>query len=149
MKKTVGFLLLILLMPSCAVERVNLSPLSSSFSGYSTGSFISNTGKSLSTVGYTSELTNLMAEFPAFSNEKLNREIDTLKIHLSDYVYAVKKNNAEARGKAYEALSLSYKTLQQLKNGLSAEEGELLNRFLVKIKTNISLIDAINITEIN
>lgn len=143
MKKKISLLLLLLLMQSCAVERVNLSPLSDSFSTYSTSSFISSTGKSLSTVGYTSELTNTLSQFPLFGNEKLNREIGGMKQHVSDYVYAVKKDQSSEKTKAYKNFSVSYKKIQHLKEELSIEDTELLNRYLVKIKTNISLIDAI------
>ena len=133
MRRTVSLLFFLFLLQSCAVDKVNLSPLTSS---------------SINTVGYASDLTNLMAQFPIFSNDRINQEIDNLKVHLSDYLYATKKNNAAEQDKAYKSFSNSYKNIQTLKAQLPTEERELLNNFLVKIKTNINLIDAININKV-
>lgn len=99
----------------------------------------------METVSYTSELSNLISEFPAFSNNKMNMEIQKLKTNITDYIYAVKSDNSLDQQHAYKQYSDSYKNIQKLKPELSPEEIELLNRFLVKIKTNISLIDSINL----
>lgn len=144
MKRTISLLIFLLLMQSCAVDRVNLSPLTSSFSSFSSKTLVEKTSLSIDKVGYASDLTNLMSEIPVFSNENINQEIDRLKIHLSDYLYALKKNNNSEQDNAYQKFSSSYKNIQTLKTQLPSEEIELLNQFLVKIKTNINLIDAIN-----
>lgn len=146
MKRYLSILFLTSLLISCTVDKVNLSPLSSSFSGYSsTSNLVHSTSKSMETVSYTSELSNLISEFPAFSNNKMNMEIQKLKTNITDYIYAVKSNNSLGQKSAYKQYSDSYKNIQKLKSELSPEEIELLNRFLVKIKTNISLIDSINL----
>lgn len=146
MKRYLSILFLTSLLISCTVDKVNLSPLSSSFSGYSsTSNLVHSTSKSMETVSYTSELSNLISEFPAFSNNKMNMEIQKLKTNITDYIYAVKSNNSLDQKSAYKQYSDSYKNIQKLKSELSPEEIELLNRFLVKIKTNISLIDSINL----
>ena len=146
MKRYLSILFLTSLLISCTVDKVNLSPLSSSFSGYSsTSNLVHSTSKSMETVSYTSELSNLISEFPAFSNNKMNMEIQKLKTNITDYIYAVKSNNSLDQKSAYKQYSDSYKNIQKLKSELPPEEIELLNRFLVKIKTNISLIDSINL----
>ena len=148
MRRTVSLLFFLFLLQSCAVDKVNLSPLTNSFSSFSTKTMVEKTSSSINTVGYASDLTNLMAQFPIFSNDRINQEIDNLKVHLSDYLYATKKNNAAEQDKAYKSFSNSYKNIQTLKAQLPTEERELLNNFLVKIKTNINLIDAININKV-
>lgn len=148
MKRYLSLLFSAFLLISCTVDKVNLSPLSSDFAGYnSTGNFFQNTAKSTKTVSYTSELSNLISEFPVFSNNKLNSEVYKLKHNITDYIYAIKKDSAIEKSHAYKGYTNSYKNIQKLKTELSSEEVELLNRYLVKIKTNISLIDSINFTE--
>jgi hypothetical protein len=148
MKKHFSLLFLALLLTSCTVDKVNLSPLSSNFAGYGSSShFFQNTAKSTKTVSYTSELSNLISEFPVFSNNKLNAEVYTLKHNITDYIYAIKSDNSIEKSNAYKGYTNSYKNIQNLKTELPSEEVELLNRYLVKIKTNISLIDSINLSE--
>jgi len=148
MRRYLGLLILMILLSSCTVEKMNLSPLSNNFSSFNTTSnFAESSYKSLETVNYTSELTNIISEFPVFSNPKLNSEIYKLKLSITDYIYAIKQENPLEKSNAYKNYTDSYKSIQKLKAELSKEELELLNRFLVKIKTNISLIDSINITE--
>lgn len=148
MKKNLGFVVYLLLLTSCSVEKINLSPLSSSFASYnSTSSTINNTTQSLNNVNYASEITNTLAEFPTFSSQKLNSEIHKMKLHISDYIFALKQNDNSEKNKAYKNYTTCYKSIQNLKSNLSSEELELLNRYLVKIKTNISLIDSINTIE--
>ena len=73
MRRYLGLLILMILLSSCTVEKMNLSPLSNNFSSYNTNSnFAESSYKSLETVNYTSELTNIISEFPVFSNPKLN-----------------------------------------------------------------------------
>ena len=70
-----------------------------------------------------------------------------LKLSITDYVYAIKQENSLEKSNAYKKYTDSYKNIQTIKTQLSKDELELLNRFLVKVKTNISLIDSINFTE--
>ena len=148
MRKYLGLLLLMISLASCTVEKVNLSPLSNNFSNFSaTSSFSDGYYKSMEAVNYASELTNVISEFPVFSNAKLNSEVYKLKLSITDYVYAIKQENSLERSNAYKKYTDSYKNIQTLKTQLSRDELELLNRFLAKIKTNISLIDSINFSE--
>lgn len=148
MKRYLSLLFFTILLTSCTVERVNLSPLSSNFAGYtSTNDIIKDTSKSVEIISYASELTNLVSAFPVFNNTKVDAEVYKLKQNITDYIYAVKKDSAVEKSNAYKDFTDSYKNIQKLKSDLSSEELELLNRYLVKIKTNISLIDSINISE--
>lgn len=148
MRRYLGLLFLMILLSSCSVEKVNLSPLSNNFSSFNTtGNLAESSYKSVETVSYTSELTNIISEFPVFKHSKLNSEVYKLKLSITDYIYAVRQENPLEKSNAYKNYTDSYKKIQKLKAGLSKEELELLNRFLVKIKTNISLIDSINFTD--
>lgn len=148
MRNTINLLFALLLLTSCSVEKVNLSPLSNSFSSYSTQtSFSEQTYKSMERVNYLSEITNTLTEFPVFKNQKLNAEIYKMKLHISDYIYSIKQNNSAEQTKAYNNYTNSYKTIQTLKTGLPKDDLELLNRYLAKIKTNISLIDSFDSAE--
>jgi hypothetical protein len=98
-------------------------------------------------VNYLSEITNTLTEFPVFKNQKLNAEIYKMKLHISDYIYSIKQNNKAEQTKAYKNYTNSYKTIQTLKTSLPKDDLELLNRYLAKIKTNISLIDSFDSTE--
>ena len=148
MRRYLGLLLLTLLLTSCTVEKVNLSPLSNNFSGFSaTSNFAESYYQSVEAVNYAAELTNILSEFPVFSNAKLNAEVYKLKLSITDYVYAIKQENSLEKSNAYKKYTDSYKNLQTIKTQLSKDELELLKRFLVKVKTNISLIDSINFTE--
>ena len=148
MRRHLGLLLLMLLLSSCTVEKVNLSPLSNNFSSFNASSNLANSYyNSVEAVSYASELSNIVSEFPVFSNSKLNSEVYKLKLSITDYIYAIKQENSLEKSNAYKKYTDSYKNIQTLKTQLSKDELELLNRFLVKVKTNISLIDSINLTE--
>lgn len=149
MKKIISLLFATVLWTSCSVEKVNLSPLSNSFTSYSLGTsnLVENSSKSFDKVNYVSEITNTLSEFPTFEFQNLNAEIYKMKLYISDYIYAIKQNDTESKSKAYKNFTSTYKNIQNLKSNLSSDEIELLNRYLVKIKTNISLIDSIDITE--
>ena len=76
----------------------------------------------------------------------MNEEVLALKFTISEYLYAVKEHNMIGKEKSFFNYEKSYKKLQKLKNKLNPEEQDILNRFLVKIKTNISLIESLKDT---
>lgn len=148
MRKWIGLLLVSLLWTSCSVEKLNLSPLSNSFSSYnSTTSFTDRTTTSVNTVTYTSELSNLLSEFPIFSSRSMNSEIYKLKLHITDYLYAVKQKDLISKNEAYALYKKTFINIQKLKSSLPQDELELLNRFMAKVKTNITLIESEKIAE--
>lgn len=148
MKKGIGLVLILFLLTSCAVEKPNLSPLSNNFSSFSNvNSITGNYYQSLEKVNYAAELTNILSEFPVFKNSKLNAEIYKLKLSITDYIYSVKQENVLEKSNAYKKYRDAFKNIQTIKLQLPKDQLELLNRFLAKVKTNMSLIDSINSTE--
>ena len=114
MRNTINLLFALLLLTSCSVEKVNLSPLSNSFSSYSTQtSFSEQTYKSMERVNYLSEITNTLTEFPVFKNQKLNAEIYKMKLHISDYIYSIKQNNKAEQTKAYKITPILIKRFRR------------------------------------
>ena len=76
MRKFISLFFALILWTSCSVEKLNLSPLANSFSNTnSVYSASSKTSESINTINYTSELSNLLSEFPIFSNKIMNSEI--------------------------------------------------------------------------
>lgn len=145
MKKFIGFLFLSIILHSCAIENVNFSPMSNGFTNsYTAKEFANDTEKNVELIKYTSELTNTISEIPLFKNDILNAEISSLRKTIEQYVNAIKQDDMILKKNAYIKYQQSYKKIQLNKKLASAEEQELLNRFLVKIKTNIALIDTFN-----
>ena len=140
--------ILILITSSCATEKLNLSPLSNTFSSDSK-SIDPENSKSIS-INITenvnaSEITNLISTFPKFSNTAVNDEVSTLKYTLQNYLYAIAAGNNSGKNKTIRNLEKSYKNIQKLRKYLKKDEDEVLNRYLVRLKTNITVIeDSVN-----
>jgi len=141
-------ILLVMITSSCATEKLNVSPMSNIFSGEKKGTS-SDTNKSI-TVNINenvnaSEITNLVASFPKFKNSALNEEINILKYSLQNYLYAIDSGNISGKNKTIKDMEKSYKKIQQLRKYLNKDDDEVLNRYLVRLKTNITVIeDSIN-----
>jgi hypothetical protein len=148
MRKFISLFFALILWTSCSVEKLNLSPLANSFSNTNyVYSASSKTSESINTINYTSELSNLLSEFPIFSNKIMNSEIYKLKLYITDYLYAIKQKDVISKNDAYELYKKSFVNIQKLKDKLPEDELELLNRFMAKVKTNITLIESEKITE--
>jgi hypothetical protein len=148
MRKFISLFFALILWTSCSVEKLNLSPLANSFSNTnSVYSVSSKTSESINTINYTSELSNLLSEFPIFSNKIMNSEIYKLKLYITDYLYAIKQKDVISKNDAYELYKKTFVNIQKLKDKLPEDELELLNRFMAKVKTNITLIESEKITE--
>jgi hypothetical protein len=148
MRKFISLFFALILWTSCSVEKLNLSPLANSFSNTnSVYSASSKTSESINTINYTSELSNLLSEFPIFSNKIMNSEIYKLKLYITDYLYAIKQKDVISKNDAYELYKKTFVNIQKLKDKLPEDELELLNRFMAKVKTNITLIESEKITE--
>lgn len=144
--KRLFFCVTLLIITSCATEKPNFSPLSASFYSESKGSDSDRDTKKnidISVKGNVnaSEISNLIATFPNFKNNTLNNEITTLKYSLQNYLYAIDINNPNGKKKAIRDFEKSYKKVQQLRQSLNSDDNEVLNRYLVRLKTNISLIE--------
>jgi len=119
-----------------------MSPVSGSFSG---DTKTESNNKSIS-INITenvnaSEITNLLSTFPKFSNSALNEEIGNLKYTLQNYLYAIESGNKSGKNKTIRNLEKSYKKIQKLRKDLKKDEDEVLNRYLVRLKTNVTVIE--------
>lgn len=139
-----------LLLVSCSVEKVSVSPATTLLSEVSYDTF-ADAADGIETkiefINYSSEINNAFQNsLISFSKKEVNEEVSALKFTISEYLYAVKEHNTIGKEKSFFNYEKSYKKLQKLKNKLNPEEQDILNRFLVKIKTNISLIESLKDT---
>ena len=65
-----------------------------------------------------------------------------LKYHLKDYVGAMEAYNINGLNAAQRKFQKSYKKLQNLRKYLNADDDQVLNRYLVRIKTNMTLLES-------
>ena len=142
MKRLFFLGILLIITSSCATEKLNMSPLSNSFSSDAKAE---SDGKSIS-INITenvnaSEITNLISTFPKFSNTAVNEEVSNLKYTLQNYLYAIESGNKSGKNKTIRGLEKSYKNIQKLRKNLKKDEDEVLNRYLVRLKTNVTVIE--------
>lgn len=142
MKRLFFLGILLIITSSCATEKLNMSPLSNSFSSDAKSD---SDGKSIS-INITenvnaSEITNLISTFPKFSNTAVNEEVSNLKYTLQNYLYAIESGNKSGKNKTIRGLEKSYKNIQKLRKNLKKDEDEVLNRYLVRLKTNVTVIE--------
>ncbi|WP_449401543.1 hypothetical protein [Chryseobacterium wanjuense] len=64
-----------------------------------------------------------------------------MKYSLQNYLYAIDANNASGKNRAIKNFEKSYKKIQKLRENLNKDDDEVLNRYLVRLKTNISAIE--------
>jgi hypothetical protein len=149
MKRLYFFGLLLIIIISCATEKPNVSPLSTSFYSEAkkaeaeaeASSFSININENVN----AAEISNLIATFPKFKNTALNEEINTLKYSLQNYLYAIDAGNTSGKNKTLKSLEKSYKKIQKLRSYLTKDDDAVLNRYLVRLKTNVTFIeDSIN-----
>ncbi len=142
MTKIFGYIFILislLVAVSCSVEKINLSPVNDLPSGNNPDSFSYNQGKEI--IVYSSEITNLTATFPKFKNDAVNAEVANLKYQLKDYIGALEAYNINGMTHAQRRFEKSYKKLQNLRKYLNSDDDQVLNRYLVRIKTNMSLLE--------
>lgn len=139
-----------LLLVSCSVEKVSVSPATALLSEVSYDTFADaadDIETKIEFINYSSEINNTFQNsLISFSKKEVNEEVSALKFTISEYLYAVKEHNMVGKEKSFFNYEKSYKKLQKLKNKLNPEEQDTLNRFLVKIKTNITLIESLKDT---
>lgn len=145
MKRLIFFGVL-LIITSCATEKLNFSPLSNNFYSDSKGSdsdrgvkkgFDINIKENVN----ASEISNLISTFPQFKYAALNEEITSLKYSLQNYLYAIDANNLSGKNRALKSFEKSYKKVQKLRQNLNKDDNDVLNRYLVRLKTNITVIE--------
>lgn len=146
MRKLFFFGVLLLIITSCATEKLNLSPLSNNFYSETKGSDSDRGAKKGFDINIkenvnASEISNLISTFPKFKNNGLNDEVTSLKYSLQNYLYAIDANNSNGKNRAVKSFEKSYKKIQKLRQQLDKDDDEVLNRYLVRLKTNISVIE--------
>ena len=134
------YLLLFFLSVSCSVEKLNLSPINDSVSGKSSSTINYPEKKNL--IVYSSEITGLISSIPKFKNDAVNAEIAVMKYHLKDYIDAMEAYNINGLNSAQRKFERSYKKIQSLRKYLKPEDDAILNRYLVRIKTNMTLLES-------
>lgn len=144
--KKLFFFGVLLIITSCATEKLNLSPLSNNFYSETKGSDSDRGAKKGFDINIkenvnASEISNLISTFPQFKNTGLNDEITSLKYSLQNYLYAIDANNSAGKNRAVKSFEKSYKKIQKLRQKLDKDDDEVLNRYLVRLKTNISVIE--------
>ncbi|CAA7195626.1 MULTISPECIES: hypothetical protein [Chryseobacterium] len=147
MKRLLFFGVLLVITFSCATEKLNFSPLSTSFYTETKGP---NTDKGLKKSieinikenVTASEISNLIATFPKFENNSLNNEVTNLKYSLQNYLYAIEASNIAGKDRSIKDFENSYRKIQKLRRNLDKDDDEILNRYLVRLKTNISVIES-------
>lgn len=146
--KLLKLLGILLAVTSCSTEKLSLSPISQSINDSKAipvnlntfpGTFTAKTGIEF----YSAELSNQISTFPRFQNSALNAEVSKLKFNVKEYVYAVQSFNIVGQESALFNIEKSYRKIQQLRKYLSTPEDEVINRYLVRIKSNISQLESL------
>lgn len=131
-------ILISLLALSCSAEKINLSPVGEM--SIQSEKYSYNDRKNL--IVYSSEISNLVSSFPKFRNDAVNAEVVNLKYHLKDYIAAMEAYNINGLNNAQRNFERSYKKLQKLRKYLNADDDQVLNRYLVRIKTNMTFLES-------
>jgi hypothetical protein len=151
-KKSFSYAILSLIFFSCAAENINLSPIGSSISKEKITSSTYTLSEKKELVIHSSEITNLISTFPKFQNDAVNLEVKNLKTHLKNYIGALESYNNIGLYKANRKYEQSYPKLQKLRKLLNSNDDDVLNRYLVRIKTNMTRLqnvipkDSVNTT---
>ena len=131
-----------LTLQNCSTEKVNLSPVSDTVSEDLYES--PDINLKAETVSYQSEITNLISTFPKFNNDAVDKEVRNLKSSLINYLEAITAKNARQQKSAFKDYVKAYKNIQKLRKYLNKDKDDVLNRYLVRIKTNVNLLESIN-----
>lgn len=134
--KLLSILIIINVSESCstsssASEELHSDPLSEVYAYLSPESIV-----------YASTISNLVSTFPKFRNDAVNREVSGLKKSLTNYLLAVRNFNQSDKIKSLELFEKYYKNIQKLRKFITNDDNEVLNRYMVKIKTNVSLLES-------
>lgn len=140
-KLNLSFVLLLLLLSSCSVEKMNLSPIGDNVSQLSESAIPYSFDEKKILIVHSSEITNLISTFPKLRNDAVNAEVSNLKFHLKEYIIAMKSYNLIQMDSSHRKFEKSYRKLQNLRKYLNRDDDEVLNRYLVRIKTSMTLIN--------
>lgn len=131
-------ILLSIIIVSCSTEKIAF--LSEIGSKQNLIDFQKDISQNINKVNYMSELSDIVSYIPEFKNEKINKAIEKTKFDITDYIYAIREYNRVGEERSFDRLQSDFKKLTKFKNLMSEDEYEVLMRYLVKIKSNISLL---------
>lgn len=135
-------MILLFFIASCNAENVSFPSINSQLNSNTALSIDANSySDRVDIIGYASEITNASSSLQSFSNKKINDELQRLKFYLKDYIGAIEAQNATGKQRAYQSYEKSYKKIQGLKANIKGDEAEVLNRYLVLVKTNMSNLE--------
>ncbi|MGP1501812.1 hypothetical protein [Bergeyella cardium] len=147
MIKYFTYLLIPILLVSCTLEKASISPMGASLNSFPSETKVASTNKKSKDkseiIYYSSELTNQVSRFPKFKSNAVNKEVLNLKKSVKNYVYALQEYNIEARKQALFEIERSYKKIQRLRKYLSKDDNNLINRYLVRVKSNITKLETL------
>lgn len=139
--------ILFLIINSCTSEKVTLSPMYDgieSLPNRNSKNFIQTYRDKTGEIFYASELISSISSFPKFKNSALNNEVSILKMNIKEYVYAVKNYNLLEQERYMNKIEKSYRKIQGLRKHLNASDDDVINHYLVKIKSNLYQLKSIN-----
>ena len=135
----------LVLLTSCASEKMNLSPVALFSSSKSDENGASKMGDlvliNIKENVHASDISGLIASFPKIKNDGINYEVGQMKTSLQNYLYAIEAGNKKGRQRSIKNFEGSYKYIQKNKKYLSNEDSEVVNRYLTRLKTNVSIIE--------
>lgn len=145
MRPYIYLIIILTTLASCSTEKITFSPVGGNLSSLNSATPLNRNFKEKSdVVFYSSELTNQMSTFPKFKNSAVNEEVAVLKKYIKDYVYALQVYNIDEKAQALDRVERSYKKIQKLRNFLNSDDDNVINRYLVRIKSNIAKLESIN-----
>ena len=145
MRPYIYLIIILTSLASCSTEKITFSPVGGNLSSLNSAIPLNRNFKEKSdVVFYSSELTNQMSTFPKFKNSAVNEEVAVLKKYIKDYVYALQVYNIDEKAQALDRVERSYKKIQKLRNFLNSDDDNVINRYLVRIKSNIAKLESIN-----
>ena len=95
-------------------------------------------------IAYASTISNLISTFPKFKNDAVNLEVSELKNTITDYIYSVQSYNSREKDIQLKKFEKTYRSIQKLRKYLKYDDDQVLNRYLVKLKTTISLLESVD-----
>ncbi len=148
MKKIFYSLTFLTILSSCASEKYGNSPITAAISSYESNpvSLQQIYGDTMKDNLNASEITNLISTFPKFGNDAVNKEVAVLKLALQNYLYAYEAFNLSGKQRAMKEFEKSYKKIQKLRKYMNQDEDNVLNRYLVRIKTNMAVLESASVT---
>ena len=142
MKSNIVFGLFCITLTSCAAEKVNDSPLTEVIFKTPQASVVDEINSRSTNNINAAEITNLIGSFPRVKNDAVNIEVAKLKTSLKRYIFALDSYNLVERKKAFQSFEKSYKKVQNLRKFLNSDDDATINRYLVRFKTNIGVIES-------